>query len=69
MSRATDGTWIKHMNAIILASEYIRVWLNECLLDVYIGRSRTFPWFHLTVNGGALDRFYVDLLFICPSLY
>ena len=55
------------MNAIILASEDIRVWLSERLLE--IGRSCTFTWFHLTVNDVALDRLYVDLLFLRLPLY
>ena len=56
------------MNAIILASEDIRVWLGEGLLDVNIGSYRTLSWFHLTVNDGALDRLNVDLLLLCPPL-
>jgi hypothetical protein len=69
MCSATDGAWIERMNAIILASEDIRVWLSERLLDVNIGSYRTFSWFHLTVNDGALDRLYVDLLLLRPPLY
>ena len=56
------------MNAIILASEDIRVWLGEGLLDVNIGSYRTLSWLHLTVNDCALDRLYVDLLLLRPPL-
>ena len=57
------------MNAIILASEDIRIWFSESLLDVNIGSYRTFSRLHLTVNDGALDRLYVDLLLLHPPLY
>jgi hypothetical protein len=56
------------MNAIILASKDIRVWLSEGLLDVNIGSYRTLSWLHLTVNDCALDRLDVDLLLLRPPL-
>ena len=69
MSRATDGARIEHMNAVILASEDISVWLSERLLDGKIGSYRALSWLRLPVNDGALDRLYVDLLLLPPPLY
>ena len=69
MSRATDGARIEHMNAVILASEDISVWLSERLLDGNIGSYRALSWLRLPVNDGALDRLYVDLLLLPPPLY
>ena len=68
MSRATDGARIEHMNAVILASEDISVWLSERLLDGKIGSYRALSWLRLPVNDGALDRLYVDLLLLRPPL-
>ena len=69
MCRSTDGAWIEHMNAIILASEHISAWLCERLLDANIGSYCTFSWFHLTVNDSALDWLYVDMLLLSPPLH
>ena len=57
------------MNAVILASEDISVWLSERLLDGKIGSYRPLSWLCLPINDSALDRLYVDLLLLRPPLY
>ena len=57
------------MNAVILASEDISVWLSERLLDGKIGSYRALSGLRLTINDGALYRFYVDLLLLPPPLH